>query len=379
MPHVTFNSFVALATLALCVEPINTGSNPAGRIDHIGDLQTPRSVHSSTLLPSGDLLIAGGMAAGGGSLASAEVVDVSRIAATTTNIASLATARSGHSATALPDGRVVLAGGYNGEYLASIEVFDPKHRAFTSLGRLQTGRSGHTATLMPDGKILLIGGVGHGWTFLDSAELFDPATGRSELVGSLHAARESHTASLLSDGRVLVVGGHRGRRAAMEVFAGSELYDPATRRFTPSGNLTTPRHKHDAVRLADGRVLVLAGADRTDRNHFASTEIYDPASGTFSAGPTMAHTRYKIAGTSVLLPDGNVLVPSGASRVELLHVPSQRFFTVPGHYPNALYFSTATLLPDGSVIIVGGYGEGVDSSRGVWRYRAAADHSEATR
>lgn len=75
--------------------------------------------------------------------------------------------------------------------------------------------------------------------------------------------------------------------------------------------LTTPRHKHDAVRLADGRVIVVGGADRTDRNHFRTTEIFDPATGTFAPGPSMRKARYKIAGTSVLLPSGDILVGSG--------------------------------------------------------------------
>jgi hypothetical protein len=279
-------------------------------------------------------------------------------------------ARAGHTATALPDGRVVLAGGYNGDYLSSVEVFDPARKQFVIMGHLNEGRSGHTATLLADGRILIVGGVGRGWSFLASAEVFDPATGQSQLAGPLNVPRESHTATLLTDGRVLVVGGHRGRREAMEVYASAELYDPTTRRFQPTAHMTTARHKHDAVRLSDGRVLVLGGADRTDRRYFASSEVYNPVTASFETGPSMASSRYKIQGTSVRLASGDVLVPSGARGAELLDRGSFTFHAVAGEFPSAFFFATATRLETGDVMIVGGYGENNQNTAGVWRFRA---------
>lgn len=345
----------------------NAGPAPTGDlIERIGSLQTARAVHTTTALASGRLLVAGGMS-GGASIATAEIFDMATAAVS--SVVPMRHARSGHSATALPDGRVVLAGGYDGNYLASVEAFDPATGTFMDLGQLSEGRSGHTATLLPDGRILMVGGVGRGWSFLASAEIFDPIAGRSRAVEPLSVPRESHTATLLDDGRILVVGGHRGRREAMEVYPTAELYDPRTGRFEPAGRMTTPRHKHDAVRLSDGRVLVLGGADRTDRLHFASTEIYHPATGSFSGGPSMTATRYKIQGTSVLLPDGDVLVPAGGRIAELLDRRSFSFRAVPATGPGAYYFATATALSAGDVVIVGGYGQGVESSKGVWRFR----------
>jgi hypothetical protein len=278
--------------------------------------------------------------------------------------------RAGHTATVLPDGRVVLAGGYNGEYLSSVEVFDPARRRFVMMGQLNEGRSGHTATLLPDGRILIVGGVGRGWSFLASAEMFDPATGQSQFVGPLSVPRESHTATLLTDGHILVVGGHRGRREAMEVYASAELYDPATRRFQLAGHLLTARHKHDAVRLSDGRVLVLGGADRTDRRYYATTEVYNPVTASFDAGPSMVSSRYKIQGTCVRLASGDVLVPSGARGAELLDRGSFTFHAVTGEFPAAFFFATATPLSTGDVVIVGGYSQGNQNTGGVWRFRA---------
>ncbi len=360
----------AVLLLTIGWQPTDQALHAGGRIEQIAILGTPRAVHTTTVLPSGQLLVAGGLGAGESSLSTAELIDVST--ARVTAAGSMAEARATHSATTLPDGRVVLAGGYNGTYLASVEVYDQTLQRFEIMGQLNEGRSGHTATLLPDGRILMVAGVGRGWSFLSSAELFDPSTGRSETVAPLSVPRESHTATLLADGRVLVVGGHRGRREALEVYSSAELYDPATRRFDPVGRLSTARHKHDAVRLADGRVLVLGGADRTDRRHYATTEIYNPNTASFEPGPSMANTRYKINGTAVRLPTDDVLVPSGARNAELLDQRSLAFSTVPGTFPEAFLFATSTLLPSGDVVIVGGYGPQIRNTGGVWRFHLEA-------
>ena len=89
-------------------------------------------------------------------------------------------------------------------------------------GSLNTARSGHTATLLSDGRVLVAGGYGIGG-LLASAELYDPATGNWSITGSLNTARSAHTATLLTDGRVLVVGGWDG---GSNKLASAELYDP---------------------------------------------------------------------------------------------------------------------------------------------------------
>jgi hypothetical protein len=353
--------------LVVWLQPASPPRAPEGRIDRVATLETPRAAHTTTALPSGALLVAGGMNSNGGSLATAEIVDLSTTSVTA--MGRMSDARAGHTATGLPDGRIVLAGGYNGTYLRSVEVFDPSRRRFTMMGEMLEGRSGHTATLLSDGRILFAGGVGDGWSFLSSAELFDPTSGQSEVVGSLRTARESHTATLLTDGRALIVGGHRGRKSAMEVYTSAEIYDPATRRFQPTGRLHTARHKHDAVRLADGRVLVLGGADRTDRHYYGTTEIYNTLRGTFEPGPTMRSTRYKFQGTSILLANGDVLVAAGAQAPELLDRQSLTFRAIEGAFPTAFFFASATPLTTGDVAIVGGYDPGNQNTGGIWRFR----------
>ena len=341
-------------------------SQPASSIRQVATLTTGRAAHTASTLASGHVLVAGGMTDGGGIVGTVELFDPR--GNTVQGVAPLSEKRAGHTATVLRDGRVLIAGGLNGEYLATVEIFEPSTKRFRAAGSLIEGRSGHTATLMPDGRVLMVGGVGRGWTFLRSAELFDPATGQSSTVGQMSVEREGHSSTLLSDGRVLVVGGHRNRRPDVEVHASAEIFSAATGRFESAGSLTLARHKHDAVRLTDGRVLVLGGADRSDRVHYASTEVFDARTGTFQQGPAMSQRRYKIAGTSVVLPDGNVLVAAGATVAELLDVSRWTFQDVPGRFPAAYRFATAVLLDDGDVMVAGGYTDENRNSAGIWRF-----------
>ena len=368
MSTTTFLKLGGLAVLAMLLRPASLQTGPAVSIEQVATLRAARAAHTATTLTSGQVLVVGGMATGGSSLATVELFDPTNN--TVQQLGSLAEDRAGHTATLLRDGRVLITGGYNGDdYLRSMEVFDPSTKRFLQRGFLVEARSGHTATLLPDGRVLFVGGVGRGWTFLSSAEVCDAGSGRCEAVGSMHVPRESHTATLLTDGYVLVIGGHSGRRQAMEVYASAEVFSPQARRFEAIGALATARHKHDAVRLADGRVLVIGGADRSDRVHYATTEIYSPGTRTFNRGPSMANRRYKIAGTSILLPNGGVLVTAGARSAEILDLGRWAFSEVPGRFPDAYRFATAAPLPGGDVFIAGGYSDGNKNTAGIWRFR----------
>lgn len=368
MSTTTFLRLGGPAVLAVLVRPASLQTGPAASIEQVATLRAARAAHTATTLISGHVLVVGGMANGGSSLATVELFDPTDN--TVQQLGSLAEQRAGHTATLLRDGLVLIAGGYDGDdYLRTMEVFDPSTKRFRQGGSLVEARSGHTATLLPDGRVLFVGGVGRGWTFLRSAELCDAGSGRCEAVGSMQVPRESHTATLLTDGHVLVIGGHSGRRPAMEVYPSAEVFSPQARRFEATGALATARHKHDAVRLADGRVLVVGGADRSDRVHYATTEIYSPGTRTFDRGPSMANRRYKIAGTSVLLPNGGVLVTAGARSAEILDAGSWTFSEVPGRFPDAYRFASAAPLLGGDVFIAGGYSDGNRNTAGVWRFR----------
>ena len=172
-----------------------------------------RNMHTATLLPNGKVLVTGGApdAAGYSSLSSAEVYDP--VAGTWTTTASMSFARQAHSTTLLPDGRVLAAGGFSdGYFISSAEIYDPATAIWTATGSLGITRGIHTATLLPDGKVLVAGG-NHNSLYeptaaQSSAELYDPATGIWTPTGSLNAARSTHTATLLPSGKVLVAGGY---------------------------------------------------------------------------------------------------------------------------------------------------------------------------
>lgn len=342
-----------------------------GAITLAASMSGARSGHTATLLPSGDVLITGGMNGNGSYFAECELYS-----ATTNRFSaapSMSARRVGHTATLLANGKVLIAGGYNGDYLQSAELYDPQTRSFTPTGRLTVPRSDHVAVLLPNGKVLLAGGVGTDYSFLASAELFDPATGRFTPTGDLTTPREGHTATLLKDGRVLVTGGHKDRRAAMTVYASAEVYDTARGVFTATGSLTIPRHKHAAALLPDGGVLIVGGSDQRDsRGQYDSAEIYDPASGTFKGVSKMNQARYKIVSAIAALKDGSVLIAGGAEHAEIYDPKTRRFHTVGGQFDTARYFAAATSLKDGRVLITGGYNDHGTASERVWTYRAGS-------
>jgi len=169
-------------------------------------------------------------------------------------------ARAGHTATMLENGKVLVAGGFNRRSdpsaLASAELYDPATGTWTNTGQLATGRYGHTATLLPNGMVLVAGGLDSTGLPSASVELYDVATGAWTATGSLINVRELHTATLLPNGKVLVVGG----RGTSGVLATAELYDPPTGAWAAAGShLNNAHQSHTATLLADGSVLVAAG------------------------------------------------------------------------------------------------------------------------
>ena len=338
-----------------------------GVVSRTRSMTTSRAAHTATLLPDGKVLVAGGFT-GGNHFASAELFNSAT--ASFKSAANMSVARAGHTATLLSTGKVLIAGGYNGSYLATAELYDPATNSFTPTAAMRSARSGHVATLLQNGKVLLAGGVGVGWTFLSSAEVYDPTTNTFSSTGDMLAARESHTATLLPDGNVLIAGGHRGRRPAITIYSSTEIYEPSTGRFTAAGEMTMVRHKHEAVSLADGRVLIVGGSDQRDGNPaYTSAEIYDPARRTFTATQNMNSARYKLQGTAVLLSDGKVLVAGGANRAEVFDPSRNAFAYVAGDLETPRLFATATRLRNGQVLIIGGYHTNSIATSNAWLYR----------
>jgi WD40 repeat protein len=333
-------------------------------------MNVARSGHTSTLLPDGQVLIAGGMNGNGNYFDSAEIYDPS-----TTRFVqakSMSARRVGHTATLLPNGKVLIAGGFNGDYLQTADIYDPDTGRFSPAGRLTLPRSGHLAVQLKDGRVLLVGGVGAGYSFLASCEVYDPTSGTFAPTGSMSTAREGHTATLLKNGKVLIAGGHKDRREAIKVHASAELYDAGAGRFTTTGNMTIVRHKHAAALLPDGKVLIAGGSDNRDRQgQYASAEIYDAEKGSFKLIGEMNSARYKLTSAVVVLKGGEVLIAGGASTVEIYDPSRNKFSGASGELDTARFFSSATLLRDGRVLITGGYDDHGSTGVKAWLFDAA--------
>jgi hypothetical protein len=328
-------------------------------------MSTSRAVHTATLLPNGEVLITGGFNAAGLTLATAELFDPeSRTFAST---GTMNVPRLSHTATLLPGGKVLIAGGLNGDWLNSAELYDPATGSFSLTGQMSTPRSDHVAVMLTNGKVLLVAGVGAGYTFLATTELYDPSTGNFTPSGSLSIPRESHTATLLANGKVLVAGGHQGRHSAITVYSSAELYDPVSGSFSQTGSMTIRRHKHDATRLADGKILISGGSDeRDDRGTYTSSEIYDPITGSFMTSASMNAPRYKHEGTSVLLQNGKVLLIGGASITEIFDPATNRCGVVETSLSATRLFAATTPLSDGNVLFTGGYGPNISADAQAW-------------
>lgn len=326
------------------------------------NMATKRGAQVAVLLNDGRVLVAGGYQ---GSGSSSYAISAPELYDPATDSWSAATdytpACSGGSGTLLDDGKVLLLCGTQarlydpdadswtstgssswshswghlirlgtgkflataGQFLTTCELYNPTNGTWSPAGYMSVLRSNYTATLLTNGKVLVSGGDDLGTSAIPvshaSAELYDPATNSWSAAASMSTARSSHTATLLADGRVLVTGGltHALNGSGSQTstpLASAEIYDPATDSWSATGSMGTTRYAHSSVRLGDGRVLSIEGTTGSAGN---SSELYDPATGTWSSGGSPASTR-KMQFTATLLQDGSVLVVGGKDSSDVI-------------------------------------------------------------
>ncbi len=323
----------------------------------VGTMNAARSGHTATLLGSGKVLITGGTS-GTGALSSAELWDPAT--GHGSPVSDMHAARRGHSATLLASGKVLIAGGADasGNSQKTTELFDPATSSFTASTSMNELRTQHTATLLASGAVLVTGGSAYTpGGDVSTAEVFDPVgAGWKTTTNAMSSGRQAHTATLLSTGAVLVAGGGNGGGA---FYSSVDLFDPTSATFAPVASLLAPRSSHAAVAISGDRVLVTGGLNTQASSApqpIVEAELYDPVKNSWTATRPMgtSHAAHAV----VALPLDRVLVlgggsSPGATAAELYEASANQFlaltpFTV-GH--GAM---PALSLPDTSIAVFGG-------------------------
>jgi N-acetylneuraminic acid mutarotase len=322
-----------------------------------GSMNEARDGHTATLLPNGKLLVVGGTKRLGdgtnSTLGTCELYDPTTENWTATGSLNAADFRAYHTATLLQNGKVLITGGFvenTQTILASSALYDPGTGQWTSTGALTEKRVYHTATLLNNGKVLVTGGNG------SLCELYDPATGQWTAGGSLNALHSQHTATLLNNGNVLIAGGAQGNGAS----ATCELYDPGNNTWSLAAAMPQGHGDHTAVLLPNGIVLVVGGIGYQASGYLA----YDPANQWVDRGSAFYQ---RINHTSTLLPSGTVLTAggqalgtqfSGAINAAELYNTATNIASLAAGMTVARTYHTATLLANGKVLVTGGFHNG---------------------
>jgi N-acetylneuraminic acid mutarotase len=281
----------------------------------------------------------------------------------------MAVGRDGPGAALLPDGRVLVVGGYHnpgGVYESSTEIYNPSTNSFSAGPPTPTELYAPAVASLPDGRVLIAGGF-DGSNIVARADVFNPSTGTYSQVGSLLHERENTAAAALADGRILVVGGYDNSGNSLNT---TEIFDPKTNSFSAGPTLPHRGYGFAAAAISGGRVLVAGGYDNATGDTFDTAFALDSGATAFSpVGSLPAHS-YAPAAAS--LPQGRALLAGGyedppgdyVTRAVIFDPMTNSFSSAGiGNLSHAGEEAAAVELRDGRVLVVGGWnGEALNTA-----------------
>jgi Kelch motif/Galactose oxidase, central domain len=326
---------------------------------HVG-----RAFQPATLLRSGKVLVEGCDALGYGGK-TAELYNPAK--GTWTMTGSMHVARCGHSAVLLNDGRVLVAGGTTGANVwSSVEIYDPMTQRWSLAGDLNSTRSDAALALLPNGTVLAPAGFAVNTIPRDSADLYSEASHSSTATPSLNLSRWGYSTDVLQNGKVLVEGG-----ITQDNFTTStcELYDPVANVWAFTGS-TIGQESEVSILLNSGQVLATTPSQQ-----------YDPATGVWKQTTGQLNID-RINNTLTVLADGRVLTAGGCTTVSTcdlvlqseVYDPTRQIWSLDASMHVARESASATLLPDGRVLVEGGFGQGFAQLTSAELYTPAVRH-----
>ena len=294
-----------------------------------GGLDTARGSFSSTLLRDGRVLVIGGYNASDKWVTSAEIYDP--VSGAWSLNQPLFNHGIGHTATLLVDGRVLVVGGCAGDGMPGrtnrTELFNPVTNSWSDAGVLSQSRCGHVAALLTNGRVLVAGGE-NGESTLSTAAVFDPVTGQWSQTGELNVARSEAVAVQLRDGRVMVTGGISLVNGSSVTLNAVEIFDVNLGDWEQAAPMLENRYGHTANLLPGGLVLVVGGLEVVENNtkrYMGSVDVYDLEDDTWT--PIASTDVPRAYHTATLLTDGRIFVAGGMS-AETLFLASTEMLVV---------------------------------------------------
>lgn len=356
--------YAALA--ALLIAPAVLAAGVTGSWRPAGSMASDRSGHTATLLNDGMVLVTGGVTSANSITADAELYDPVRNS--WTEAPPMHSPRLGHTAIRLDDGRVLVVGGITTQAnnndpeaaLASAELYDPAGQSWSAAAPMPTAAIQPALALLPDSRVVVAGGSSDGSLGLASAAVYDPVANRWTAAPKMATARRGPAALLLHSGKVLVAGGAPSDQDGS--LDSAELYDPTANRWSPAPSMTSVHaHAMSAV-LPDGTALVTGGVDFQGGFGISvlGTDLYDPAQNRWSQGPPLQVGR--ASGAGALLSNGLFLAVGGyrvrggvqAQSTGELYDPAAKRWTQLPPMADSRTSATVTALRGGGALVAGG-------------------------